>query len=71
MLWDFLYRKEIKSPYTKEELAAIRRKTSRELMEIMKKEYETEDDFFDAILKYMAENREACGITYPHGKGFL
>ena len=40
-------------------------------MEIMKKEYETEDDFFDAILKYMAENREACGITYPHGKGFL
>lgn len=71
MLWDFLYRKERRYGYSEEEIVEIRNKTARELKEIMDREYETEDDFFDAVLKYMKEHREACAITYPHGRGFL
>ncbi|WP_434310018.1 hypothetical protein [Hominifimenecus sp. rT4P-3] len=68
-MWRDLYKREIEHPgYTDEEFHQIREKTRKELREIMYRDYETDEEFFDAVLTYMKTHREGCNLLYARKK---
>lgn len=68
-MWRDVVKKKIEHPnYTDEEARQLRNKTRQELKEIMYREYETDEEFFDAVLTYMRTHREGCNLLYARKK---
>ena len=64
-----IWQTEPKDRYSQARTWYIRQKTKQEVQEILNRPYESDQEFFNVLGRYIEENREAFSFTYSTERG--